>query len=692
MTRRDLLLEIGLEEMPARFMPPALKQLEELAAEGLAEARLEYGGIRTLGAPRRLALLVTDLAAVQKDVVVQVRGPSLKAAYDEQGRPTKALLGFARSQGIDVADVVQQEVKGVPYVFADKVEAGRPAQEVLPRLLRDWLARLSFPKSMRWGWEETRFARPIRWLVALYGREVLPLEFAGVRAGNTSRGHRFLAPEPLPIDEPGRYEEALARAWVIADPRRRRELIWNEARELAAARGGSIQEDPDLLEEITFLVEYPTVLWGAIAEKHMHLPPEVLVTTMKEHQRYFPVQAGEDRLLPGFIAVANGIQGDAAAVRRGNERVLGARLEDAAFFWSEDRKQPLVTRLEKLERVVFLEKLGSVGDRVRRLTRLAGWLSGHLGLDSAVKAGAQRAAVLSKADLVTYMVNEYPELQGIMGEKYALLAGEDPAVARAIREQYLPRFAGDALPQSPQGRVLALADKMDAIVGCFILGLIPTGSQDPYALRRHAQGICLIAMDGELPLSLSALGREAYAAYREQFALDASQEQVEQAMADFFAQRLRYLLGEAGVSYDVIDAVLAAGFDRPAQVLMRARALTEFRRHADFEALLTAYTRAANLAGKGEGGPVCPELFSDPAEGALWQAVQKAAADRAAAGSDFGAVLQIMADLRPAVDAFFDAVLVMAEDAEVRRNRLALLAAVTALMDGVADLSKIVTG
>ena len=690
MAKRDLLLEIGLEEMPAQFMPPALVQLQELASKGLAEARLEHGAINTYGTPRRIALLVQGLATEQEDLAVRARGPSVQMAYDDDGNPTKALLGFARGQGVEVGDIFQEEVNGVPYVFAHRVEKGLPTAQVLPSVLHNWLTGLSFPKPMRWGWGEMRFARPIRWLVAMLGQEVLPLEVGGIRSGNQSRGHRFFFPQPITLKQPHKYLAKLEEAGVIADSNRRRDMIWQQVSELAQAKGGIVLRDRDLLEEVTYLVEYPTALWGAMAEKYMELPAEVLITSMKEHQRYFPVLDAQGSLLPGFIAVASGRPQHLDMIRAGNEKVLRARLDDADFFWREDQKLSMDALVARLEKVVFLERLGSVGHRTQRLMAITAWLAEHLRVSPKVKAWAQRGAYLAKADLTTHMVNEFPELQGIMGEKYALLAGEDKEAAQAVREHYLPRFAGDSLPESSAGTLLALADKMDLIVGCFCLGLIPTGSQDPYGLRRQAQGFCLMAMEGQLSLSLSALVEQIYLCYEEKYTLERSLDQLQDDVRDFFAQRLRFLLGEKGISYDVLDAVLTAGIDQPAQVRQRALALTAFRDQADFAALLTAYTRAANLASKGDGGEVIADYFEDPAEAQLWTGIQSARRGIAAAGTDYIAIFQVMADLRPAIDTFFDAVMVMAEAADIRRNRLALLAAVVALMDGIANLSKIV--
>lgn len=690
METRDLLVEIGVEEMPAHFMPGTLEQLKDMAAKGLEGARLNYSELRTYGTPRRITLYVTGLAVLQKDLALKVRGPSAKVAFAADGSPTKALEGFARGQGVAVADIIQEEDNGVPYVFAHRVENGRPARDVLPELLMAWINALSFPKPMRWGWGDMRFARPIRWQLTLFGSEVLPLPLEGTPYGNTTRGHRFLVPEEVVVTEPGQYLTVLEQAYVIVDQDRRRQLIWRQVTELAASQGGYVQEDPDLLEEVTYLVEYPTALYGKIDEKYMDLPAEVLITSMKEHQRYFPVLDKKGKLLPGFIAVRSGTAQHLDIVRAGNEKVLRARLDDASFFWKEDQKTTLDEQREKLGKVVFLEKLGSVKDRVDRLEQLTAWLADHLLADASVKSKAQRAAYLAKSDLVTMMVYEFPELQGRMGEKYALLAGEDQTTAQAIREHYQPRFSGDELPQSREGTLVALADKIDAITGCFALGVIPTGSQDPYALRRQAQAICLIAMEGKLPLSLSALVEQVYKLYADNFQLDRTLAQVQGDVRDFFAQRLRFLLSEAGVSYDVIDAVLTAGHDIPAEVSKRAMALTAFRKQADFGALLTAYTRAANLAQKGQGGEVRTDMLREQAERDLWSGILQARERIAAAGDDYGTAFQTIARLRPAVDSFFDAVMVMAEDPEIRQTRLALLAAVVALMDGIADLGKIV--
>ncbi len=692
METQDLLLEIGVEEMPAKFMPGTLAQLKDLVASALRDARLDYSQLRTFGAPRRITLLVEGLAHQQRDLAVKARGPAAKAAYDLQGNPTKALQGFARGQGIEISAVIQEEVKGVPYVFAEKVEKGLPAAKVLPELLETCLHKLSFPKSMRWGCGELRFARPLRWLLTLLGHQVLPVEFGGIKAGNCTWGHRFLVTEPIIIDEPSQYLSKLEQGWVIVDQDKRREIISQQVKEVAAAHGGHVPENPGLLEEVTYLVEYPTALYGNIDEEYMELPAEVLITSMREHQRYFPVTDAAGKLLPGFIAVRSGNDDHLDIVREGNEKVLRARLNDATFFWTEDQRITLTARHETLDRVVFLEGLGSMGQKVQRIVSLTGWLADHLQEEAWTKARAQRAASLAKADLVTQMVTEFPELQGVMGEKYALAGGEEGVVAQAIGQHYQPRFAGDGLPQTREGLLVSLADKIDNICGCFLAGLIPTGSQDPYALRRQGQAICTMALEKELPLSLSALIAEAYRHYEGQFPLEKGIAVLQNEIMDFFRQRLRFILGEAEISYDVIDAVLEAGIEQPAEVYKRAQALTAFRGDENFGALLTAYTRAANLAKKGDSSPVKEEMLTDPAEKDLWASILQARQGIAAASGDYAAAFQVMANLRPAVDAFFDAIMVMVDDLDIRRARLALLGEVVALMEGIADLSKIVQG
>ncbi|SHE62195.1 glycyl-tRNA synthetase beta chain [Desulfofundulus australicus DSM 11792] len=688
----DFLLEIGVEEIPARFLNPALEQLKELAQNLLRENRLSFKEIKTFGTPRRLVLYVYDLAGVQESLVQEVKGPAVKVAFNQAGEPTRAALGFAKSQGVDVSQLVVKNLGPVEYVFAVKRQEGRPAGEVLADICPAIISGLHFPKPMRWGTLEVRFARPIRWLVALYGDQVIDFSYAGLRSGRVTYGHRFLSEGPLEIPHAGKYFEVMERGKVVVDPGQRREMIWNQVKELAAGAGGQVLPDEELLAEVTNLVEYPVALCGSFDESFLQLPAEVLVTPMREHQRYFPVRDARGKLLPRFIAVSNGNRDHLDTIRAGNEKVLRARLTDAAFFWKEDQAVPLARRVEALKKVVWQESLGSVYDKVERLINLSRYLARVFAVGEKELEQVLRAAYLAKADLVTNMVYEFPELQGVMGREYALVSGEDPAVAQAIYEHYLPRFSGDELPVTTPGRVLSLADKMDTLVGCFAIGIEPTGSQDPYGLRRQALGICHICLAGELVLPLQDFIGQAYEQYRGRVELKLEKEQVISHLLDFFAQRLRGILTERGLSYDTVEAVLAAGFDDPTGVWQRARAVEVFKTEPHFEAVLTAFTRAHNLSRKHDSTAVDPALLAHPAEAALYKKLnevrEKVAGQLMA--RDYRAALAAMASLRPVVDEFFDAVMVMVDDEKIRNNRLGLLKGVANLALDVADLSKLV--
>ncbi|MFO7172741.1 MAG: glycine--tRNA ligase subunit beta [Bacillota bacterium] len=701
MATRDLLLEIGVEELPARFCGPALAQLKEKAEAALAAARLDHGPVETFGTPRRLVLLVRDLALRQRDQEVVVRGPSRRAAFDAEGRPTRAAEGFARSQGVPVESlVVRTDEKGGEYVYAVKHEAGQPAAEVLPALLERLITSLEFPKSMRWGTGEIRFARPIRWILALLGDEVIPFTVAGLESGRTTRGHRTLGPaEPIPVDDVHDYFVKVARAGVMVDQEQRRRTIWHQVSQVARELGGWVPRDEALLDEITWLVEQPLAFHGNFDPAFLEVPQEVLVTSMREHQRYFPVYDREDgRLLPYFIAVRNGGEEHLETVRRGNERVLRARLADARFFFEEDRKRPLESRLKDLKQIVFQEKLGSLYDKVQRLRALARQIGEALGFGEADLARCDRVATLAKCDLTTHVVYEFPELQGVMGREYARLEGEDPEVTAGIFEHYLPRFAGDRLPGTAPGTVVALADKLDTLAGFFLLGLIPTGSQDPYALRRAALGVTAIVTEGELRLSLSWLLDAALAGYGDAFTPE-ERSRAKAALLDFFRVRLEGLLREQGHRPDVVDAVLAAGMDDMVDLLRRAEALTRSLQEPEFAAVTTAFKRVANLAVKAaEHGAaeaeVDPSLFAEEPERELWQTFGdlREAAEAALAAGDYLGFYRLAVRLKAPVDAFLDRVLVMAEDPALRRNRLAMLRAIGRLLTRPADLGRLSVG
>ncbi|MCL4440355.1 MAG: glycine--tRNA ligase subunit beta [Firmicutes bacterium] len=689
---KDFLLEIGIEEMPARFLGPALTQLKELAAKTLQEQRIEHGDIQTCGTPRRLVLYVKGVAEHQAALEKEVKGPAQKAAYDVDGNPTKALLGFTRSQGVSPEDLVVRSIGQVEYLYALKREEGRPTARVLAGICPGLITGLHFPKPMRWGDLELRFARPIRWLLSLFGEEVVPFELAGLQADRYTCGHRFLATGDLSILNPADYFTKIRAAYVLVDPVERKEIIWQQVQELAAAEGGMVEMDEDLLDEITNILEWPTALCGSFDPDYLRLPPAVLVTPMREHQRYFPVLDKDGKLLNKFIAVRNGTNTYIEIVTAGNEKVLRARLADAAFFFEEDLKQPMAGKVNGLKKVVFLEGLGSIADKVDRIGALADHLAGELGAGEQEKEKVQRAALLAKADLVTNMVYEFPELQGEMGREYALRNGEDPAVAEAIFEHYLPRFAGDRLPETLAGRVLSLADKMDTIVGCFAIGIQPTGSQDPYALRRQALGICHILIEGNIHLSLKQLIEWAYQGYSEEVALKHELARVTGEIEEFFKQRLKGILSDRGLSYDTVDAVLAAGFDDLADVVDRGLAVASFRELPAFGALMTAFNRANSLAKNAASTQIQEAYLEHPAEQELYSrlSVLQKEVQPLLEKRDYAAALQHIAGIQKPLDAFFESVMVMVENEAVKTNRLALLKRLVELSKSVADFNKIV--
>ena len=691
---KDLLFEIGIEEIPARFMEPALKQLRELAADGLQQAGLEYADMQVYGTPRRIALLVKDLAEMQPDSQQESKGPALKAAFDAAGQPTKALLGFCRGQGIEPDAVLQKEIKGVQYVYAVKHIQGRPTAELLPAMLEEIVHKLYFPKPMRWGNNEMRFARPIRWLVLLFGQEVLPLEIAGVKAGRVTRGHRFLGNGQAEIKEPAAYLLTLQNEYVVADQKVRREKIWAQIQAVAKVAGGQVKPDEDLLSELVYILEYPTALLGSFDAKYLEIPEELVVTPMREHQRYFPVyDAAGQKLLPHFITVRNGNSEHLDIVQAGNEKVLAARLADAEFFWHEDCSHPLADNLPRLAHIVFHEKLGTLDAKVQRIKTLAGHIATKLGFSDDDRRDTERAAELLKCDLVSNAVYEFTELQGIMGEYYAQHDGETPQVAAAIREHYLPRSAGDALPQPKAGIALALADRLDSLVGFFAQGMIPTGSQDPYALRRAAIGVMQILLQNKLGLNLLWLCQKAYALY-EGITLERDEPATLEALASFFEQRLENILAEEGVAYDVVNAVSGLPLFCPLYNYQKAHALADFRGDGEFAQLMAAYGRAANLLKNAQpAAEVQEQLLEEQAERELFAALSAASSKvkSALALRDYLAALRVLASVRPQLDAFFEAVMVMAESEALRGNRLALLQKLVAMTAELGDLSALVS-
>ncbi|SCM80254.1 Glycine--tRNA ligase beta subunit [uncultured Sporomusa sp.] len=683
---KDLLLEIGTEEIPAKFMPGALAQLENITKTKLAELRIAHGEVRTVGTPRRLAVIIRAVAGSQADKHSENKGPSVKIAFAEDGTPTKAALGFARGQGVDPSALVVKD----GYIYAVVQEVGRQTTELLPELLTDIINHLSFPKSMRWGHLDMRFARPIRWVVALFGSEVVPFTLPGVTSGNMTRGHRFLGKAEIEVNSVEDYFSRLDENYVMVDPDVRRRVIREQIETLALSRGGTATIDAELLEEVVHLVEYPTALCGSFEEKYLSLPPEAIITPMREHQRYFPVTGKDGKLLPMFITVRNGGAEHIDIVCHGNERVLKARLADARFFFEEDQKVALTDRVEKLKSIVFQEGLGTLYDKVLRLERLAAAIGQMQGISQEELTIVNRGAHLAKADLVTGMVCEFTELQGIMGREYALLHGENPAVAQAIFEHYLPRFAGDMLPQTTAGRLISIADKMDNIVATFSRGLIPTGSQDPYALRRQALGIVHILIEAKYPVSLTAIAAQAM----DLLGISDSERQTKLLadIQDFFRLRIKNVLTDEALKYDMIDAVLAVGVDDIYDTWLRAKAMAVEGGTIAMQKAVQALIRVGNLAKNASSETIDPGLFTAEAEHALYKAYidARAAVAKHEAEKNYQGVLTVLAAMAAPIDAFFGAVMVMVEDTAVKNNRLALLKAISGLSAHTADLTKIV--
>lgn len=686
MDMANLLYEIGTEEMPAQYMPGILKEYQELAGKKLAEARIPFSTVKVYGTPRRMAFLAEGVAEKQEDSNVESKGPSLKIAFDKDGNATRAAQGFARGQGVDVKDLVQKD----GYVYAVKHLAGKKTEELLPAILDDILHSLNFPKTMRWADYDFGFVRPFRWMVVLLDDKVIPVEANDVKSGREARGHRFLSNHLITIPDAAAYEKTMEDNFVMVDVDKRRETIRKQIEDLAVAEGGKAAISPDLLEEVTFLVEYPTALCGHIDDKYLRLPDCAIITPMRDHQRYFPMFDKDGKLMPKFITVRNGGKEHLDIVTHGNERVLRARLDDAVFFFDNDRKKSLAQHREGLHEVAFQHGLGNMYDKTERLQKLCDELVKATGLDADAKA-VERAALLSKADLVTGMVTEFTELQGTMGKEYALLDNEGEKVAQAIGEQYMPRFAGDELPQSNEGRILAVADKLDNIVATFSRGMAPTGSQDPYALRRQALGILNIVADGDVHFPLRAVLAETLKNLPVEVENEA---RLLDEVADFFAQRAKNMLLDKGVRYDVVDAVLAApGLDDLADIFVRADALSAYLETEKAADSIQAFTRVENISKNNVvEAPVDAALFQDAAEKALYEAVKKVAAASAPLAADrkYADLLAANDELAAPVNAFFDAVMVMDKDEKVKNNRLALLNQVKKQVNQVADLSQLV--
>ena len=678
---KDLLFEIGAEEIPAGFMPNILGQLKQLAETKLNDAHLPFESIATYGTPRRLALIVKGLTDTSAEISERHKGPSASIAYDADGNATKAAIGFARGKGLDVADLVVED----GYIYAETKTAGVPAKDIVTDMLPQLITGLNFPKSMHWGNLDAKFVRPVRWLVALLDEEVIPVEFATVKSGNVTRGHRFLGADEITIKNAASYVDTLKENFVMVDQDARRELISKQLHDIAASKNASIVWDDDLLEEINYLVEWPTALCGGFEESYLALPDAAIITPMKDHQRYFPLVGQDGKLLPMFLTVRNGSDHSIEVVQAGNERVLRARLDDAKFFFNEDRKKPLIDRQDGLTKIVFQEGLGNLADKTERLLKLGRVFGEECGLHEDAAVVLERATELAKTDLTTGMVTEFTELQGVMGKEYALLDGESPEVAEAIFEQYLPRFAGDVLPQTEAGKVLSIIDKVDNIVATFSRGLIPTGSQDPYALRRQTIGILNILLGSEWNISL----RPIFKASMELLNVPAEkQDELLDQVEEFFTLRLKNIFLDREVPHHVIDLLLSNNELSVADVEGLVNALLANRIDEDVE-LVQAYTRMYNLVKDVEYTGVNSDLLKEDAEKALFEAASKASEVSSAAweAGDYDAVVAVPATLVPAINKFFEDVMVMDKDEAIKANRLQLVRLAYSVMAIIGDIS-----
>lgn len=726
----DLVLEVGTEEMPAGAIEAALEQLRAGVEKGLADLRLPAQSVTVYGTPRRLIAFAAGVPARQADQEREVRGPAAAVAFGPDGKPTGAALGFAKKQGVAVEALKRQRVGEAEYVMARVRDVGRPAGDVLGPMLADVVKGLFFPKMMRWGDQREgglRFVRPIRWILCLLDANVVPTEVAGVHSGRQTRGHRFLSPDSFDVPEAPDLFQMLRLAGVMVDPQERRAAIVAQAEALAAEVGGRVPWDEALLEENVHLVEWPTALRGGFDPAYLELPRPVLVTAMKKHQRFFPVEDGTGKLLPYFISVRSGGDEGLDIVREGNERVLTARFADASYFFAQDRETPLDKMAEELDRLLFQEKLGTMAHKRARLVLLAGALADSLGLDLAEKSNAVRAASLAKADLVSRMVVELPALQGIIGGEYARMQGEPAEVADAIAEQYRPRSAGDALPTSRLGRLLAVADRLDTLVGYVGIGVLPSGSSDPYGLRRAAQGVIqILAEEPQMP-PLVEMETQAAHAYQQVNDLDFPLDPLCNDLAGLFDQRMSALLEDRGVRYDLIDAALSGGSVFSTLVyatIQRGETLQQLAAGPSFVPTTQAAARVANIlrsSGAAADGPPIPgkegihggashsveravslleqtarrvdgALLREPSEKALYDAASRLAPEvaRRAAQYQFAELYRALDGLREPVTRFFDDVMVMVDDPAVRTNRLALLTFVDTEYKALADFTKVV--
>ena len=692
----NVVLEIGTEEIPAQYMENALRNLNQSAQKYLEEARINYKEIKVYGTPRRLILFIFHIKEKQEDIFQKIKGPAYSIAYNKDLQPQKPALKFAQSQGVNVEDLIVEDTEKGKYIFAPKSIIGQPTIDILSQIFPKIIKGMQFPKSMRWGKRSLRFIRPIRWLLALYGKKIIKFNLNGLDSENITYGHRLLAPQKIKISSTQEYFKKLEKSYVIVDPKIRENIIKTDIKQIIKEIGGEKIINEKQLKEIIYLVEYPSAILGRYDKKYLELPKDVLTVVMEKHQKYFPVFKNKEELLPLFIVIINNSKKHALKIREGNENVLKARLEDAKFFYQEDQKIPLEKRVDKLKNVIFQENLGSLFDKTKRLELLSDYISNSLQVEQKVNKDLLRSAHLCKADLVTEMVKEFPELQGIIGKEYAIISGERKEVAEAIFEHYLPRFSGGRLPQTKSGMILGIADKVDSIIGCFVMGLTPTGSQDPYGLRRQSRGKIAIILKNNLKISLKDIIRKSLSLYKESVSVELKidENKIVSQILSFLKQRVKNIFLEDGIRYDVIDAVLAVDGDGDlVDIKNRIEVIEEIYNQPIFRNILNSSNRVLNLSKNNEETEINRSLLKEKAELNLYHNYESIypRTGEFICNKEYNKVFKLLGDLCEPVDEFFDQVLVMDKDKDIRKNRIALIKKIGILFNQVADLSKIVS-
>jgi len=694
----DLLIEIGTEEIPAGYIEPALESFSSILLKELSDHRIEYKDSRVYGTPRRLAIHITDLSDKQAPVITEISGPPQRIGFDKNGNPTMVAKKFAEKAGIDINEIKTKETKKGLYLYAEKKDGGTSTKKILAEILPKTVLSIPFPKTMRWGDLLIEFARPIQYILAILGDTVIPWNTKDIQSGNLTCGHYFMHPGMIEIPAPDQYVEKLRKVYVLADIKERKLTIEKEISSAASKTGGEILPDPDLVKTVTNLVEYPVVATGSFDTKYLELPDEVLTTSMREHQKYFSVINDQKKLLPYFIVVNNTLATDMELVVKGHERVLRSRLEDAMFFFKTDLKISFDTRIESLKNVLFQRELGTIYDKIKRVKKTAELLADLIKADPAAKKHISRAAWLSKADLVSHVVIEFPKLQGIMGRIYAGKQGEETPVAQAVEEHYMPTRSGGDLPESTIGSVISIADKIDTICGCFCAGLQPTGTTDPHGLRRQGIGIIHIILNEDFTFSIKQLINETLKTFEKRLSFNFSK--TSDAIHTFFQDRLTNILIDEGFAKDTIAATIAASADCLPDVLKRTKALKKLRAEPNFEQIAITFKRVVNIINKSKkektdikSDSVNQTIFDHPSEIHLYAEYKKIKSlifDHMGKG-EFSKALYDMAKLRKPVDDFFDNVMVMDNDLTLRNNRLALLSEISSLFGNFADFSKIAT-